>query len=65
MALLDDFLALATTNFSAIALEIPMALIGYTALSVLKTIVFLTPLAIEALNKFSVPKIFVRTASRG
>ena len=57
--------ALATINFSAIALEMPIALIGYTALSVLSTTTRLTPLAVAAFITFSVPMTLVRTASIG
>ncbi len=56
---------LATISFSAIAFEMPMALIGYTALSVLSTTTRLTPRAIAAFSTFSVPSTLVRTASIG
>lgn len=46
-------------TFSIIALDMPIALIGYTALSVLRHTIRLTRLAIAASRTFSVPKIFV------
>jgi hypothetical protein len=58
-------LDLATATFSIIALLIPIALIGYTALSVLRTTTLLTPLAVAASRTFCVPKIFVFKASMG
>src|SRR4051812_47631372 len=63
---LDDRLRdLATMTFSISALVWPMALIGYTALSVLSTTTFSTRLATAALMTFSVPRILVLTASSG
>ena len=56
---------LATNTFSIIALEMPMALIGYTALSVLRQIMRLTPHWIAASVAFSVPMTLVLTASIG
>ena len=56
---------LATKTFYIIALEMPMALIGYTALSVLKQITRLTFVLIAAVSTFSVPIILVLTASIG
>ena len=50
---------LATMTFSIIALEMPMALIGYTALSVLRQTTRCTPLAIAASSTFSVPRTLV------
>ena len=58
----DDF---AAKIFSANALDIPIAFIGYAALSVLRRITRFTPLAVAALQTFSVPSTFVRTASIG
>ena len=55
----------ATITFSIMALDRPMALIGYTALSVLSTTHFLTPLSNAARITFSAPITFVRTASIG
>ena len=51
--------------FSIIAFEIPIALTGYAALSVERQIIFFTPAFIAAVNTFSVPRIFVFTASKG
>lgn len=55
----------ATITFSIIALEMPMALIGYTALSVLRQTARLTPAATAASSTFSVPSTLVRTACIG
>src|SRR5690349_8130202 len=55
----------AIASFSIIALEIPMALIGYTALSVDSTITFLTPADNAAFRTFSAPSSLVRMASIG
>src|SRR5687767_3744897 len=55
----------ATMTFSIMALEIPMALMGYTALSVLRHTSRLTPAAIAASMTFSVPMMLVLTASIG
>src|SRR5688572_17382146 len=55
----------AIITFSIIALDIPIALIGYTALSVLKTITFVTLFLIAASNTLAVPSTFVLTASNG
>ncbi len=55
----------ATITFSIIAFEIPMALIGYTALSVLRHTTRFTPAATAASSTFSVPSTLVRTASIG
>src|SRR6516165_5578455 len=62
LARLRDF---ATATFSISAFDIPIALIGYTALSVLNTITFFTPLAMAAFSVFSVPRMLVATASMG
>src|SRR4026207_405388 len=51
---------LAIASFSIIALEMPIALIGYTALSVDSTMTFLTPAERAALRTFSAPSSFVR-----
>jgi hypothetical protein len=56
---------LATINFSIIAFEIPIALTGYTALSVLSTTTRFTLQAIAAFITFSAPSTLVRTASIG
>ena len=57
--------AFAWITFSIIALLIPIALIGYAALSVDKQTIFLTPAFIAAFNTLFVPSIFVLTASIG
>src|SRR5699024_3439881 len=61
----DTVRAFATTTFSIIALDVPIALTGYAALSVDKQITFFTPSSTAAFNTFSVPKTFVFTASIG
>src|SRR5216683_2630749 len=55
----------ATMTFSIMAFEMPMALIGYTALSVLRQTRRFTPAATAAWITFSVPRMLVRTASIG
>src|SRR5262245_61275004 len=55
----------ATASFSIMALEMPMALIGYTALSVDRTMTRWTRAPIAALSRLSAPRMFVRTASIG
>src|SRR5574344_1089133 len=55
----------ATITFSIIALDVPMAFIGYAALSVKIQMTFLTPASIAAVSTLSVPIIFVLTASIG
>ena len=65
MALSIIFLEAAIATFSIKAFEIPMALIGYAALSVLRQIIFLTPFAIAASIVFWVPNTFVLAASSG
>ncbi|MNG41060.1 hypothetical protein D3C84_1299930 [compost metagenome] len=62
---LGKFRDLPTITFSIIAFEVPMALMGYTALSVLRQTTRLTPLAIAASNTLSVPMTLVLTASMG
>src|SRR5699024_45009 len=62
---LSTFLDLATNTFSIIAFEMPIALIGYAALSVDKQITFFTFSLIALCKTFSVPKILVFTASIG
>jgi hypothetical protein len=47
------------------AFDIPIAFMGYAALSVDKQITFLTPHSIAAVSTLSVPKTFVLTASSG
>ena len=59
------FLEAATATFSIKALLIPMALMGYAALSVLKQIMRFTLLATAASMVFWVPKTFVFAASIG
>ena len=61
----DTVLDLATNTFSIIAFEIPIAFIGYAALSVDRHITFLTPYSIAAVSTLSVPNTLVLTASRG
>ena len=56
---------LATATFSIIALDIPMALTGYAALSVDRQTTFLTPASIAAFRTFSVPMTLVLIASIG
>ena len=51
--------------FSIIAFDVPIAFTGYAALSVDRQTTFLTPYSIATDNTFSVPNIFVLTASRG
>ena len=58
-------LDLASIIFSIKALDIPIALIGLTDLSVLKKTIFLTLESFAASIIFSVPKILVFTASWG
>ena len=58
-------LAFATTTFSIIAFDVPIALTGYAALSVERQTTFLTPASMAALRTFSVPKTLVLTASIG
>src|SRR5690606_32192628 len=55
----------AIATFSIIALEIPIALIGYAALSVLKQITFFTPEVTAASITFCVPITLVCTACIG
>ena len=55
----------ATITFSMIAFDMPMALMGYTALSVERQMTFLTPALMAASSTFSVPMTFVLTASMG
>jgi len=55
----------ATMTFSIIALLMPIALIGYTALSVDRHTTFCTPPSIAAASTFSVPSTLVRTACIG
>ena len=55
----------ATITFSIIALLMPMALMGYTALSVLRHTTRWTPAPIAASSTFSVPSTLVRTACMG
>ena len=47
------------------AIDVPIAFTGYTALSVLRTITLLTLEASAAFITFSVPRVFVCTASIG
>ena len=56
---------LATKIFSIMALEVPIALTGYAALSVERQITFFTPASIAAVSTLSVPMQFVLTASSG
>ena len=56
---------MATMTFSIMAFDIPMALMGYTALSVLRQTTRFTRAAIAACSTFSVPSTLVRTASIG
>jgi len=58
-------LDLATITFSIKAFDIPIALIGYAALSVLRTTTFFTSYSCATVNKLSVPIILVFTASKG
>jgi hypothetical protein len=51
--------------FSIKAFDIPIAFIGYTALSVLKQTTELTPKFSELLRTFALPCTFVATASNG
>ena len=55
----------ATTTFSIIALLVPMAFMGYAALSVERHIAAFTPSSIAAVSTLSVPKTLVFTASKG
>src|SRR5262245_56356280 len=55
----------AIATFSINAFDIPIALIGWTALSVLRTIAVLTRFTIAAFRVFSVPRTLVATASIG
>jgi len=59
------YLDLATATFSSIALVIPIALIGYAALSVERQITHFTPASIAAVKMLSVPMTLVLTASIG
>ena len=52
-------------TFSIKALEMPIALIGYAALSVLKQTTFFTPWAEAESMTFWVPKTLVFVASKG
>ena len=56
---------LANITFSIRAFVIPIALIGYAALSVLKITTFLTSKASADKSTFSVPITFVLIASNG
>src|SRR4051794_40954342 len=56
---------LATKTFSISAFDIPMAFMGYTALSVLRHTTRETPQVAAASITFSVPRTFVLTASTG
>lgn len=58
-------LALARITFSIIALLIPMALMGYAALSVDKQTILFTPNCTAAVKTLFVPSTLVRTASMG
>ena len=60
-----ELLDLATATFSSIALVIPIAFIGYAALSVERQMTHSTPASIAAVSTLSVPMTFVRTASIG
>src|SRR5690606_8355815 len=62
---LDALREAAIATFSIKAFEIPIALIGYAALSVLRQIILFTLLAIAASIVFCVPKTFVLVASMG
>ena len=55
----------AMATFSSRALDMPMALIGYAALSVLRQITDFTPASIAAVSTLSVPITLVRMASMG
>ena len=55
----------ATAIFSSIALVIPIALIGYAALSVDRQMTLFTPSSMAAVSTLSVPMTLVRTASIG
>ena len=57
--------AFAATTCSIIAFEMPIALIGYAALSVERQTIFLTPSSMAACRRLSVPSTLVRTASIG
>jgi hypothetical protein len=61
----DNDLALAIATFSISALDIPIALIGYAALSVLKQITFETLLLTADRITFYVPITLVYVASKG
>ena len=61
----SKFLDFATITFSIIALDMPMALIGYAALSVLSTTTFFTLCLSANVNTLSVPRMLVFTASNG
>ena len=62
---LPELRLLATAIFSSIALVIPIALIGYAALSVERQITDSTPHSIATVSTLSVPITLVRTASIG
>ena len=62
---IGDVRDFATMTFSIIALEVPIALTGYAALSVDRHTTFLTPASMAAVSTFSVPMTFVFTASMG
>ena len=55
----------ASTTFSISALDMPIALIGYAALSVERHTTLLTPASIAACRTLSVPSTFVLTACMG
>ena len=59
------FRAFAWITFSISALEMPMALMGYAALSVDRQTMRRTPAPIAAVSTLSVPSTLVRTASMG
>ena len=62
---LFEFLELAIAIFSIKAFEIPIAFIGYAALSVLKHITFFTSCLIAEIRTLLVPITLVLVASRG
>ena len=57
--------AYSTSSAYIMALEMPMALMGYTALPVDRQMAFLTPCRTAAVSTLSVPIIVDRTASMG
>ena len=65
MRVLPLFRDFATATFSSMALVMPIALIGYAALSVDRQITHLTPASIAAVSTLSVPITLVCTASIG